>query len=100
MARSARSDVRDEDTKDPALCAIVSPDELNRFLRRIVVAPMTGGSHSAPFRVLVSFWHKPGLILLDQIPTVDRQRLVTRLGSLEETALAGALDVPASMFGR
>ena len=52
-------------------CLIVSPDGLNAMLRRVIVAPMTGGSHPAPFRVPVTFQGKPGLILPDQLRTQD-----------------------------
>lgn len=80
-------------------CLVVSPDELNGILRRIIVAPITGGSHPAPFRVPTTFRGKPGLILLDQIRTVDRARLVTRMGVIDEPALAAALAVLVRMFG-
>ena len=80
-------------------CLIVSPDELNGILRRIIVAPMTSRSHPAPFRVPTTFRRKPGLILLDQIRTVDRKRLVTRMGVVDQAALAAALAVLVGMFG-
>lgn len=80
-------------------CLVVSPDELNGILRRIIVAPMTGGSHPAPFRVPMTFRRKPGLILLDQIRTVDRTRLMTRMGVIDQPALTAALAVLVGMFG-
>lgn len=79
-------------------CLIVSPDELNGILRRIIIAPMTGGSHPAPFRIATTFRRKPGLILLDQIRTVDRKRLVIRMGVMDEPALRDALAVLVGMF--
>lgn len=78
----------------------MSPDELNGILRRVIVAPMTSGSHPAPFRVATTFRRKPGLILLDQIGTVDRQRLVTRMGIIDEPALRAALAILVGMFGK
>lgn len=79
-------------------CLIVSPDELNRVLRRVIVAPMTSGSHPAPFRVPTSFRNRAGLILLDQIRTVDRQRLVARRGSVDQAETDAALEVLAGLF--
>ena len=60
-------------------CLIVSPPELHDYLRTVIVAPMTTGSRSAPFRIPVTFQRKDGLILLDQLRTLDEQRLVRRL---------------------
>ncbi|HEX8484846.1 type II toxin-antitoxin system PemK/MazF family toxin [Sphingomonas sp.] len=80
-------------------CVIVSPDELNGVLRRIIVAPMTSRSHPAPFRIATVFRRKPGLILLDQIRTVDCKRLATRLGVVDDVALASALAILVGMFG-
>lgn len=79
-------------------CLIVSPDELNKIIRRVVVAPLTSGSHPAPFRVPVSFRRRPGLILLDQIRAVDRARFVTQLGALDQTTANKALAVLKDMF--
>ena len=79
-------------------CLIVSPDATNRILRRVIVAPMTTGSHPASFRVPVTFNRKPGLILLDQIRTLDKLRLVKCLGKLEEVTVRAVLAVLGQMF--
>lgn len=79
-------------------CLVISPDELNGILRRAIVAPITSGSHPAPFRVPVEFSQRAGLILLDQIRTVDRQRVVTRLEALDHATVATALEVLVGMF--
>jgi mRNA interferase MazF len=79
-------------------CLVVSPDELNGILRRVIVAPITSGSHPASFRVASTFRRRSGLILLDQIRTVDRQRLVTRLGTMDRPTVASALHVLAGLF--
>ena len=63
-------------------CVIVLPDELNDRLRTAIVAPMTTGSRPAPFRMAVTFQGKTGLILPDQLRTVDRDRLVKRVARL------------------
>ncbi len=62
-------------------CVIISPSDLHNHLRTVIVAPMTTGSRAAPFRVPVTFQGKAGLMLLDQIRTVDKSRLVKWLGS-------------------
>jgi mRNA interferase MazF len=79
-------------------CLIVSPDELNGALRRVIIAPLTSGSHPAPFRVAARFRDKPGLVLLDQIRTVDKKRLLTRMGELDRVTLRQALEVLARLF--
>lgn len=79
-------------------CVVVSPDEMNEHLRTVIVAPMTTGSRPAGFRVSVSFEGKQGLIVLDQIRTLDRQRLVKRLGRLRPTTLATTLQTLQAMF--
>lgn len=77
---------------------IVSPPELNDWLRTVLVAPMTTGSHTAPFRVSVTFKGKSGLILSEQIRALDKARLVKRLGKLDPTALAQLLSVLRDSF--
>lgn len=80
-------------------CLVVSPDELNGILRRTIVAPITSGSHPAPFRIASTFRRRSGLILLDQIRTVDRRRMVTRLGVMDANTVEATLQVLAGMFG-
>jgi mRNA interferase MazF len=72
-------------------CVIVSPPEMHDYLRTVMVAPMTTGSRPAPFRIPVSFQKKNGLILLDQVRTLDKQRLVRRLGAVEAKTLRATL---------
>jgi mRNA interferase MazF len=79
-------------------CLIVSPDELNDHLNTFIVAPMTTGGHKYPFRVPCRFEKKDGFVVLDQPRTVDRRRLVKRLGRIAPTALARSLDVLQEMF--
>ncbi|MEP6784568.1 MAG: type II toxin-antitoxin system PemK/MazF family toxin [Sphingomonadales bacterium] len=79
-------------------CLIISPDELNGIIHRAIIAPMTSGSHPAPYRVAATFRRKEGLILLDQIRTVDRMRLVKRLGQIEQSELSAVLNVLREMF--
>ena len=79
-------------------CVIVSPDELNANLRTFIVAPLTTGGHSYPFRVPCRFQKNSGYVVLDQIRTVDRERLVRRLGRLTPAVVSGALGVLQEMF--
>ena len=79
-------------------CVVVSPDELNAHLRTFIVAPLTTGSHAYPYRVPCKFEGKPGHVVLDQIRTVDRERLVKRLGALSPLVLAHPLNVLREMF--
>ena len=79
-------------------CVVVSPPEMNEHLRTTIVAPMTTGSHPAPFRIPVTFQRKSGLILLDQLRTLDRQRLVKRLGVTKPETQAAVLGALQAMF--
>jgi mRNA interferase MazF len=79
-------------------CVVVSPDEMNRHLRTAIVAPMTTGSRSAPFRVAVTFQGKSGLILPDQMRTIDRARLVKRMGRIDAATFRSVLEVLNEMF--
>jgi mRNA interferase MazF len=65
-------------------CVIVSPDEMNRHVRTVVVAPMTTKGADYPSRVKLAFRGKNGRVVLDQIRTVDKSRLVKKLGMLSE----------------
>lgn len=63
-------------------CVIISPDEMNRHLNTLVIAPMTSQSKNYPTRIKVKHNNKTGWIVLDQIRTIDKQRVVKYLGSL------------------
>lgn len=79
-------------------CVVVSPDELNSHLRAFIVAPLTTGSHAYPFRIPCRFKGRQGHIVLDQLRTVDQERLVQRLGSIAPTTLEKALTTLQEMF--
>lgn len=80
-------------------CVIVSPDDLNQRLRTVLVAPLTSGSHATAFRVPVAFGGVDGLIMPDQMRTLDRQRLLKRLGEIDADTLSKTLVVLTAMFG-
>ncbi|WP_333605785.1 type II toxin-antitoxin system PemK/MazF family toxin [Novosphingobium sp.] len=79
-------------------CLIVSPDSMNRHLATFTVIPLTSGSRPAPFRIQTRFKAKDGFLLPEQLRTVDRVRLVKRLGEIEPNILAEALTVLREMF--
>ena len=79
-------------------CVVVSPDELNHHLRTVIVAPMTTGGQAYPFRVTTRFGGKVGRVALDQLRTVDRERLRKRLGVLPAASLQASLEVLQEMF--
>ena len=79
-------------------CEVISPPEMHNHLRTVIVAPMTTGSRPAAFRVPVTFKGKSGLILLDQIRTLDKLRLVRREGSVHGATLKRVLSVLQAMF--
>ncbi len=65
-------------------CVIISPDEMNKHLRTIVVAPMTTAARDYPTRVKVKHENKTGWVVIDQIRTIDKQRIIKQLGRLSE----------------
>jgi mRNA interferase MazF len=79
-------------------CVIVSPPEMHEYLRTVIVAPMTTGSKPAPFRISITFQAKRGLIWLDQIRTLDKVRLVKRLGGIGEKSLLATLRTLQEIF--
>ena len=68
-------------------CVVISPNEMNRNIQTIVIAPMTTKSHDYPTRVKVKFQSKNGWIVLDQIRTVDKRRLVKKLGRITRSEI-------------
>jgi len=79
-------------------CVVISPPELHDHLRTVIVAPMTTKSRPAPYRVSVVFSQKKGLVLLDQIRTIDKTRLVKKLGAIPANTLSVALRTLQEVF--
>ena len=79
-------------------CVIISPAEMHDYLRTVIVAPMTTGSGPAPFRIPVTFEGKTGLILLDQVRTLDKSRLAKRLGAVTANTLSATLATLQVVF--
>ena len=79
-------------------CVIVSPQELNQHLRTVMMAPMTSKGFAAPFRVPISHAGTKGLIVLDQMRAVDKQRLVKKLGQVSAKTMGSVLKTLQEMF--
>ena len=79
-------------------CLVVSPDEMNRHIKTVIVAPMTTKGRSYPTRVPCEFDGKEGQVVLDQLRTVDKTRLVKRLGKVDQQTQKKVLQILAEMF--
>lgn len=79
-------------------CLIISPDEMNHNIRTVIVAPMTTKGRNYPTRVSCRFQNKNAQIVLDQIRTIDKERLVKRMGKLDHRSADKVIFVIAEMF--
>ncbi len=79
-------------------CVIKSPDEMNRHIGTVIVAPMTTKGRNYPTRIAITFKRKKGQIVLDQIRTVDKARLVKHLGKIDAKTATRVLAVLQEMF--
>ncbi len=79
-------------------CLIISPDEMNRHIKTVIIAPMTTQGRRYPTRVVCEFQGKQGQIVLDQIRTVDKARLLRRLGRIDSETQMKVLSVLQEMF--
>lgn len=79
-------------------CLVISPDEMNRWIRTVIVAPMTTKGQPYPTRVACEFQGKEGQVVLDQIRTVDKVRLVQKLGRISKSTQGKVLVTLAEMF--
>ena len=79
-------------------CLVVSPDDMNHTIRTVIVAPMTTGGPLYPTRVPCRFKGTKGQVVLDRIRTVDRSRLVWKLGRIDAKTATAVLDVLRDLF--
>lgn len=79
-------------------CVVVSPPEIHEHLRTVIVAPMSTNGRRTPFRIPITFRQKDGLVLLDQIRTVDKARLVKKEGVVANETLLSALHTLQEVF--
>jgi mRNA interferase MazF len=89
---------RGSEIRKTRLCVVLSPDEMNRHLSTIIIAPMTTRHRGYPSRVVLEFAGKGGEIALDQIRTIDKTRLVRQLGKVDDATARKVTDCLAEMF--
>jgi mRNA interferase MazF len=81
-------------------CLVISPNEMNRHIGTVIVAPMTTKGRNYPTRVQCSFQDKKGQVVLDQIRTVDKKRLVQKLGTINSKAKNSVLNILQELFAK
>ena len=79
-------------------CVVISPDEMNRHIHTVIVAPMTTAGKEYPSRIACDFKEKKGHIVLDQIRTIDKKRLVQKLGSVDSETQLKIISVLQRLF--
>lgn len=79
-------------------CLIISPDEMNRHIATVIIAPLTTKGRNYPTRVTCKFEDKDGQVVLDQLRTVDKKRLVKKLGRIDKKTQRAVLSTLAEMF--
>ena len=86
------------ETKKIRPCLIISPDEMNRHIRTVIVAPMTTAGKEYPTRISCNFKKKKGKIVIDQIRTIDKSRLIKRLGTIDPNTQLEVIAVLQRLF--
>lgn len=79
-------------------CLIISPDEMNRHIRTVIVAPMTTAGKDYPTRIPCKFQGKKGQIVLDQIRTIDKSRLIKKLGAIDPQTQVDVISILQRLF--
>jgi len=79
-------------------CVIISPDEMNQNISTIIIAPMTTKSHAYPTRIPLTFQGKKGWIVLDQIRTIDKRRIIKKLGKISTNKVTEVKNVINEML--
>lgn len=92
------SPTRGHEIKKTRPCVVLSPDEMNQHIQTVMIAPMTTKSHDYPTRVKVTFKNKTGWIVLDQIRTVDKSRLIKKSGRIRDEAVRRVKAVVKEML--
>ena len=89
---------RGSEIKKTRPCVVISPDEMNHNIKTIIIAPMTSSSKKYPTRVPIEFQAKKGQIVLDQIRTVDKARLIKKIGRLKKNTFKKVATTLQEMF--
>lgn len=79
-------------------CVIISPDEMNRHIHTVIVAPMITAGREYPTRIKCEFKEKKGHVVVDQIRTIDKKRLIKKLGSLDSETQSKVISVLQRLF--
>ncbi len=79
-------------------CLVISPDEMNRNIRTVIIAPMTSAQKEYPTRVSCTFRKKQGQIVLDQLRTIDKTRLIQKVGTVDSKAKLEVISVLQRLF--
>ncbi len=79
-------------------CLVISPDEMNRNIRTVIIAPMTSAQKEYPTRISCTFRKRQGQIVLDQIRTVDKARLIQKIGTIDSKAQSDVISVLQRLF--
>ena len=79
-------------------CLVISPDEMNRYISTVIVAPMTTKGRNYPTRVPCTFQGKEGQVVIDQIRTIDKTRMIKRLGKIDLETQADVFSVLSELF--
>ena len=88
----------DSEIKKTRPCLIISPEEINRHIRTVIVAPMTTAGKDYPTRVPCKFQNKKGQIVLDQIRTIDKSRLIKKLGIIDPQTQVEVISILQRLF--
>ncbi len=89
---------RGSEIKKTRPCIVISPDEINHNINTVIIAPMTSSSKKYPTRVPIEFQGKKGQIVLDQIRTVDKTRLIKKIGRSKKNTYEKVLSILQEMF--
>jgi mRNA interferase MazF len=79
-------------------CVVISPDEMNLYINTVIVAPMTTAGKDYPTRVPCQFQGKKGRIVLDQIRTIDKSRLIRKIGTIDSQVQAEVISTLQTLF--
>ena len=87
-----------KDAKNTRPCVVISPNEINHHISNVIVAPLSSVTAKYPTRITVNFLNNERAIVLDQIRTVDKVRLVKKIGEIDTAAQKAALERLQEMF--
>ncbi len=87
-----------KDPKNTRPCVVISPNEMNRHISNVIIAPLSAASRTFPTRIVTEFLNSKRMIVLDQIRTVDKARLVKKIGTIEKPQQTEILDCLAELF--